>query len=130
MNAHNHRFTVEPWDNAAIIARSVATGCASMLPAVDHEHYSFEDWQEAACEAEVDGDYDRFRRMLAVEVCHSEFIEWQRESEAREWTDFAEWLSGRSNWGDEFTLALEHERLCQARQLAAIARAAERRASL
>jgi len=49
-----------------------------MLPAVECEHFSFEDWQECAAEAVEFGNVDRFRDMLAEEQARSDFVDGQR----------------------------------------------------
>ena len=120
-------------NGSEIIARSVLTGCATLLPAVEHEHYDFADWQEAADDAIETGDYARFNAMLAVEECHSDFVEWQHGGPSgddyRHFTDFADWLASRTNCGDHYALAYAHvrevDRLRRERLQSAAARRAE-----
>ena len=102
MTAQSHHFTTPHFsqryaDNALAIAKSVYSGCASMLPAVEVEHFSFDDWQECATDAVEFGTVDRFRDMLAEEQAHSDFVEGQRAGRIHEYADFDEWLAGNRN---------------------------------
>lgn len=106
MNAHNHSF---PTNNPEAIARSVMTGCASLLPAVDHEYYDFGEWHEAADDALEAGDFTKFAKMLATEVCRAEYHEWQRQDyDRRQYEDFGAWVQARANWGDDYALAAQY----------------------
>lgn len=84
-------------DNALAIAKSVHSGCASMLPAVENEHFSFDDWRECASDAVEFGNVDRFRDMLAEEQARSDFTDGQRAGRISEFADFDEWLAGSRN---------------------------------
>jgi len=102
MTNNTHQFTAPHFsqryaDNALAIATSVYSGCASMLPAVENEHFSFADWQECAADAVEFGNVDRFRDMLAEEQAHSDFTDGQQAGRISEYADFDEWLAGNRN---------------------------------